>query len=158
MTRSARTFDKSAMISSVRPSLKYSLSGSGLKLANGRTTMERRFDAAASAAPAPAATDTADGGSVPELDWRRSAASSSRISLALCVRRFRSFSRHRLISQSSSRGRSFPASGTAGGGAPENGPKESSRARPLEGTAPRRHLVEHDAEREDVGPVVESES
>ena len=38
ITLSALTFDKSAMISSVRPSLKYPFSASGLRFANGSTT------------------------------------------------------------------------------------------------------------------------
>jgi hypothetical protein len=41
ITFRARTAERSEMISSVRPSLKYSLSGSGLRLAKGSTTMER---------------------------------------------------------------------------------------------------------------------
>ena len=41
MTRSARICDRSAITSSVSPSLKYSFSGSRLILTNGRTTMDR---------------------------------------------------------------------------------------------------------------------
>ena len=40
ITRSARIFDRSVVKSSVRPSLKYSFSGSGLRLANGTTTID----------------------------------------------------------------------------------------------------------------------
>ena len=40
ITRRARTRDRSVMISSVSPSLKYSVSGSGLRLAKGSTTID----------------------------------------------------------------------------------------------------------------------
>ncbi len=40
-TRRASTRDSAVMISSVRPSLKYSFSGSGLRFAKGSTTTER---------------------------------------------------------------------------------------------------------------------
>ncbi len=40
ITRRARTRDRSVMISSVSPSLKYSVSGSGLRLAKGKTTID----------------------------------------------------------------------------------------------------------------------
>ena len=39
ITVSARTRERSAITSSIRPSAKYALSGSGLRLANGSTTM-----------------------------------------------------------------------------------------------------------------------
>src|SRR5919108_9785 len=41
ITRSTPTFDRSEMISSVKPSLKYALSGSALRLPNCSTTIER---------------------------------------------------------------------------------------------------------------------
>src|SRR5688572_33477527 len=40
MTRSRRTFDRSAMTSSVRPSAKYAFSGSVLRLVNGSTAID----------------------------------------------------------------------------------------------------------------------
>jgi len=40
ITRRLPTCERSVMISSVRPSLKYSLSGSGLRFSNGRTTID----------------------------------------------------------------------------------------------------------------------
>ena len=39
ITVSARTRERSAITSSIRPSAKYALSGSGLRLANGSTTI-----------------------------------------------------------------------------------------------------------------------
>jgi hypothetical protein len=49
MTRSAVTLERSEMISSVRPSLKYSFSASELTLVNGRTTMDLRAGTATGA-------------------------------------------------------------------------------------------------------------
>ena len=40
ITRRARTFERSAVTSSVRPSAKYSLSGSALRFVNGSTAID----------------------------------------------------------------------------------------------------------------------
>ena len=76
ITVSARTRERSAITSSIRPSAKYALSGSGLRLANGSTTMAF-FGAAAGASGASSAarnSSTVPNRSAGTLDSARSTA------------------------------------------------------------------------------------
>ncbi len=107
MTRSDRIFERSAMSSSVRPSAKNALSGSGLRFWNGRTTMEacstwcgRDMSRPLTSAGAVSSARSANARSA--ADWKRAAG---------C------FSTHRVTMRARSGGASVAAAVTSGTGA-----------------------------------------
>ena len=82
-TRSASTFVSAWMISSLRPSLRYSLSFSWLRFRNGSTAIDGPPSGARAAGGAATARDTADAAAssaktTSRADWNRRAGSFSR--------------------------------------------------------------------------------